>query len=103
VLIVNTVAVVTIPNRIVVIHIPGEFRFIDNGGRSRCIISILIIISVLIYGSRCRRGVLLINYGRGRGSDIHPAGRNIESYVDRYLRISGSGKQGAGEDRAKYK
>jgi hypothetical protein len=103
VLIVNTVAVVTIPNRVVVIHVPGEFRFIDNGGRRRCIISILIIISVLTYGSRCRRGVLLINYGRGRGGDIHSAGRNIESYVDRYLRISGSGKQGAGEDRGKNK
>lgn len=106
VFIVYAVAVVTIPNRVVVIHVPGEFCFIDNGRRSRCIISILVIISVLTYGSRCR--VLLINYSRGRGRRcryINPGTRNAKSDVGIYvyLRISGSGKQGAGEDRCKYK
>ena len=100
VFIVYAVAVVTIPNRVVVIHVPGEFCFIDNGRRSRCIISILVIISVLTYGSRCR--VLLINYSRGR-CNIHSAGRDIEPYVDGYLGVSGSSKQGTGEDRGKYK
>jgi hypothetical protein len=47
---------------------------------------------------------LLINYSRGRGRcNIHSAGRDIEPYVDGYLGVSGSGKQGTGEDRGKNK
>lgn len=108
VFIIDPVAIVAVPNGVVVIHIPGEFGLIDDGGRRRSItvlaISILVI-SILAYrcGRRCR--ILLINYGRRRGRRgiYYPAGRDVEPDMDRYLRVSRSSNQGTGEDCGEYK
>jgi hypothetical protein len=95
VFIVDPVAEVTVPDGVVVISIPRELTFIYNGRRS-------LIIFVLAY--RSGRILFLVNYGRRRGRcNIHPARGNIEPDVDGYLRVSGSGNQGTGEDRGKYK
>jgi hypothetical protein len=102
--IIHAVTEVAIPNGVVVISIPGELIFIDDGrgGLAIDVLAIFIlIISILVY--RRRSGILLINYGRRGRCNIHPAHRKVESDVDRYLGVSGSGKQGAGEDGGEYK
>jgi len=96
VFIIDPVAEVTVPNRVVIISIPREIVFIYDGGRSLSIF-------VLILAYRSGRILFLVNYRRRGRGNIHPAGRNIEPDVDGYLRVSRSGDQGTGEDRGKYK
>lgn len=106
VFIVDTVAVVATPCRVVIVDVPGEFVLIYNG-RGSLSISILIIISVLVVliltnRSRCRGRILLIYYrGRRRCAYIYPDTRHTESDmgVDIYLGIGRAGNEGGSKDR----
>jgi len=108
VFIVDTVAVVATPCRVVIVNIPGEFVLIYYGGRSLSI-SILaifiLVVLVLTNRGRCRGRILLINYGRGRCAHIYPDPRYTESDmgVDIYLRIGRAGDEGGSKDRCKNK
>jgi hypothetical protein len=105
VFIVYPVAVVAIPYGVVVISIPGEFCLIDDcRGRLAAIVLVIAILIIFVLVYRGRSGILLINYSRRRGRcNIHSAYRKVKSDMDRYLGVSGSGYQGAGEDRGEYK
>ena len=82
VFIIDPVAEVAVPNGVVIISISREIIFIYDGRRSLSIF-------VLTLAYRSGRILFLVNYRRRRGRCyIHPAGRDIEPYVYRYLRIS---------------
>jgi len=105
VFVINPVAEVAVPTRVVIISIPGEIVLIDDCCRSLTIgiLAIpILVISVLVH--RSSRILFLINYRSGRGN-IYPADRNPEPDVGIYiyLGVSRAGKQGAGDDRSKYK
>jgi len=105
VFVIDTVAVVTTPCRIVIVNISGEFILVHNGGRSRCVTIAVLIVLILAYRSRCRGGILLIYYGRRRGrrAHINPDSRNTETSVDIYLGIGRAGDEVTCKDCSKDK